>query len=235
MASLGYVNSGLVALVNNAQAGALAIPAAQSFSQIATCTAAANSCVLPANQVSGTEFVIRNDGVFPLNVFAPVGGQINALGANVSLPVSVGGSVKLVSSGSLNYFCSATTSAAAPIPVVAVAAATALTAAQSGSLINMTSAAANYAITLPALASGLNYKFSMFATANTNTVTITSTGANVSGYLIGNATRVAAAGVTSVIYSAANSLIGDNIEYVCDGTHWIVRGFAQTAATFTTA
>ena len=82
MSSSGFVSSGLVALANAVQAGALQLTANASFRQFSTCTTTNNSCLLPLLPSNGQTCKVRNDGATSLNVFPQVTGTINALAIN---------------------------------------------------------------------------------------------------------------------------------------------------------
>src|SRR5689334_15527915 len=132
-------------------------------------------------------------------------------------------------------------SALAPVqaPVVAVAAATTLTAAQSGSIISLTSAAADFTVSLPAPASGLNYKFVIAATAGTNQVQITATGTQLIGWktLSGTTTADTTAHTNAFLGNSTGpvaSTVGDRIEMYCDGSRWLWVGYGTVAASIRT-
>jgi len=111
--------------------------------------------------------------------------------------------------------------------------ATALTAAQSGTIfrINLTATA----VTLPAVATsaGCFFRFINSVAAPAADCSITGPAGTLEGYLISQATRVACVGGSQITLAHAAMSIGDSIDLVCDGTNWMVRGFAQTAAAYT--
>lgn len=129
------------------------------------------------------------------------------------------------------------------VAVIAVTAAKTLTAAQSSSIISMTSAGANYVITLPAPALGLNFKFLMSVTAGTNTITISSPTANtLGGQFFSCSTTAGTIAVpavvgtnTSVVFST-HTIVGDTVDVFSDGTNWYGKGSSgYVGAGFTVA
>lgn len=118
MSSSGYVASGLTALVNATQVGALQLSSYAFLSQFSTVTNAANSCLLPINPSSGQVCRVRNDSAtgFNLNVFPQVGGQINALGVNIAFLLPVGETAEFVSSGSFTWLTDSSFTPGVPIP-----------------------------------------------------------------------------------------------------------------------
>lgn len=128
----------------------------------------------------------------------------------------------------------------------AAAADTALTAAQSGSLVQMAQATANVNITLPStLVAGLNYKI-MFKAVSDGTHTQTLKVADSSAKLCGQVFNFTAAtpGVctssltpaSTIVRSAtaANTGIGDYIDVFCDGAKYHCRAMGiGAAATYT--
>lgn len=129
------------------------------------------------------------------------------------------------------------------VSTIAVSSATTLKSYQSSAIIAVTSAGANYTITLPAPALGLNFKFYLVVTAGTNTVTISSPTANTLGgqyfSCSTTATTIAVPAVigtnTSVVFST-HAIVGDTIEMWSDGTNWLGKGFSgYVGAGFTVA
>ena len=240
MSSSGYVASALVALVNAVQAGALQLSSNAYLNVFGACTAAANSCLLPSLPYNGQVCKIRNDGAAPLNFFSQVGGTINALAANADYIIPVGAVVEFVSNGSLAWYVSNGLQSSGNSPAIGNAQATAVTgtgalAAKDCGIVNVTSAAANIVITLPAPAVGLNYRICLAATAGSNTVTVTATGVLLEGVLLGAATLLAG-NVTSTSYiMGATAVAGDFLDLWCDGAFWHGLGFTNAAGAFTRA
>lgn len=117
-------------------------------------------------------------------------------------------------------------------PTVAVA----LTAAQSGMNIFL-NASAGFAITLPAVANGLRYRFTTAAAfATTPFTVITPASANIlQGEAIVNAAKVACASKNTITFVETAETVGDFIEVWSDGTSWFVFGCAATTGAITFA
>lgn len=112
--------------------------------------------------------------------------------------------------------------------------ATILTAAQSGSNV-MLNAAAGFEITLPAVAAGLYFRFTVaaaFATTNFTVVTpaladLINGGATV----VGADVPASAEDTISFVASAEN--LGDFVDVWSDGTSWFVNGRGTTTGSIT--
>lgn len=120
------------------------------------------------------------------------------------------------------------------LPVVELAAATTLTAAQSGSIVAFTGIV-GYAVTLPSPAAGLSYLFVVQDLFGTTDWVITSAAANMYGTVMELSTVQAVAGATTINLELAADTIGDYIELFSDGTNWYVRGAMAQAASVTPA
>ena len=86
------------------------------------------------------------------------------------------------------------------------------------------------AITLPAPAAGLNYKFICTVTAVTTDWTVVADAAVIYGSVTVNGAAVAASAETTISLVVANFLPGDWISVESDGTNWYVAGQVVTAA-----
>jgi hypothetical protein len=156
----------------------------------------------------------------PVNVAGDVTLSLPDPGANANIPLSINGQF-----------------AGNPPATASVSVATALTVAQSGSFIPLAlNGAANFALTLPASAPGLNYKF-IVTTAGTRNCTITPVGNDTfSGYLLGDATLVACANKGTIVMTAGSLAVGDSLDIIATGTNvassWVVRGFSAGAGGF---
>ncbi len=124
-------------------------------------------------------------------------------------------------------------------PVVAITTTAALTAAQSGSLITVSSATA-YTVTLPAVAtsSGVSYDI-VKLNATANAVQVSALTAVMQGTIDfadagtgANGTLVAAK--TNLVF-IATALAGDRIHLDCDGVNWYVTAFSGTTLGITTS
>lgn len=117
--------------------------------------------------------------------------------------------------------------------VETLAAAQTLTAADSGKTYIL-SAAAGATITLPALKSGVHFKFVVGAAfATSNWVVASAEGSNVQGVLIVNGASVDAADEDQINFVATAETVGDHIEIICDGTDWYVSGVGSQAGGIT--
>lgn len=119
-------------------------------------------------------------------------------------------------------------------PIITPTGAVPLTAAQSGSEI-MLNAAAGFAITLPAVAAGLNFRFTVaanFATTNFTVITpaladLIQGGATVAG------ADVPAADEDTISFVATAEAKGDFVDVWSDGTSWFVNGRGTTSGSIT--
>jgi hypothetical protein len=117
--------------------------------------------------------------------------------------------------------------------VQTLAAAATLTAADSGTTYIL-KAAEGKTITLPALKSGINFKFivgSAFATSDW--VIDSAEGDNIEGLLIVNGASVVAAGEDQINFVNSAETVGDHVSLSCDGTNWYVSGAGNSAGSIT--
>lgn len=115
-----------------------------------------------------------------------------------------------------------------------ISAATTLTAADSGKTIILTGIV-GYAITLPAPAAGLKYKFIVQDLFATTDWVITATGAIMHGSVMELSTVQPVAAATTINLELAADTIGDWIQVESDGTNWYVSGAMAQAASVTPA
>lgn len=115
-------------------------------------------------------------------------------------------------------------------PTVAVV----LTPSDSGKTVFL-NAAEGFAITLPAPAAGLKYKFLVGAAfATTNFTIVTNSGANViQGGAIVNSAFVPAANEDTITFVATAETIGDYVVLESDGTNWFSEGVGSLAGSIT--
>lgn len=120
--------------------------------------------------------------------------------------------------------------------IVTPSAAATLTVAQSGAVISLT-AAAGYAVTLPAVASstGVHYRFVVGVVHATTDWVITSVAADIYGTVDELSTVEAVAGATTINLELATATIGDWYDLYSDGTNWYINGHAAQAASVTPA
>ena len=104
-----------------------------------------------------------------------------------------------------------------------------ITAAESGRVYAL-NAAAGLAITLPAVAAGLRYKFVVKTVPTSGTYAIgTESGDNVfHGSLTGAGLVIPVVAQDSIVFDQDDSDIGDMFDIWCDGTNWYVSGFYTT-------
>jgi hypothetical protein len=117
--------------------------------------------------------------------------------------------------------------------VQTLAAAATLTAADSGTTYIL-KAAEGKTVTLPALKSGINFKFivgSAFAT--TDWIIDSAEGDNIEGLLIVNGASVAASGEDQINFVNSAETVGDHVSLSCDGTNWFVSGAGNAAGSIT--
>ena len=121
--------------------------------------------------------------------------------------------------------------------VETVTAAKTLTANDSGKTIFINHAT-GFAITLPAPAAGLWFKFIVNAPPTTGNHTIVTNGTTqkvLKGLIVCAADEVgdSSAGGTTLTFVANQALAGDCVEMICDGTVWFVLGHAKVTAALT--
>ena len=117
--------------------------------------------------------------------------------------------------------------------VQTLAAAATLTAADSGTTYIL-KAAEGKTITLPALKSGINFKFIVGSAFDTSDWVIDSAeGDNIEGLLIVNGASVAASGEDQINFVNSAETVGDHVSLSCDGTNWFVSGAGNSAGSIT--
>jgi hypothetical protein len=127
-----------------------------------------------------------------------------------------------------------------PEAYTTLTAASTLTAEQSGNIFFLSSAT-EFATALPAPAAGLSYTFIVGAAPASASYTVTSSGlANIIKGLAVNAAGVAGDAGTAddtITFVDGQSVAGDRVDVVSDGTSWFAYGICAVAAgiTFTAA
>ena len=89
------------------------------------------------------------------------------------------------------------------------------------------------AITLPALANGLNFRFIVGSTFITSDWVISSSeGDNINGILLVNGASVPAAAEDNITFELAAEAVGDYVEFIADSgnSQWIVNGVGASAS-----
>ena len=113
-----------------------------------------------------------------------------------------------------------------------ITAATTLTASDSGKTFTL-SAAAGANITLPGVARGLNYRFTVGLSFITTAWTVTAATAVIQGNVVVAGAHVAGANESLVTFAHAAESVGDYVYIWSDGTNWYIEGSAVTTAGIT--
>ena len=117
--------------------------------------------------------------------------------------------------------------------VDAVSAAVTLTSADSGKWYEL-SASAGVTVTLPAVESGLHFRFVVANAFDTSNYVIDSAeGDNIDGILVVNGASVAASGEDQINFVASAESVGDFIDIWSDGNKWYVWGIGNSAGSIT--
>jgi hypothetical protein len=88
-------------------------------------------------------------------------------------------------------------------------------------------------ITLPALYSGLHFKFRCTATVATTDWTIVSSTNVIQGYAAVAYATVIGADENTISLVATKAIAGDEVELICDGTSWHASGHGSAAGSIT--
>jgi hypothetical protein len=122
-----------------------------------------------------------------------------------------------------------------------VAATATLTSADSGATIFL-SHATEFAVTLPALAAGLHFKFIVANAPESADYTVVTASAanNLLGQVYcsaGTDEDSETSGADTLSFVGGTSVLGDSADFFCDGTNWFVRAFCNATGgiTITTA
>lgn len=126
--------------------------------------------------------------------------------------------------------------------VVALTAASTLTASQSGKLFTL-GTAGGFTTTLPAPQAGLEYEFVVKVAPTTAYIIVTKGSSNViygtiaSGDMNAANDTSAAQASDTITFVANTAVIGDSVRLISDGTNWYAKGFttAYNGITFTQA
>lgn len=118
------------------------------------------------------------------------------------------------------------------VAVKTVTEATTLDASDSGKLLVL-DAAAGAAVTLPAVAEGLSYKFVVGSAFATTDWTIVAPAAVIQGTVIVNGASVLGADEDTITFAATAENPGDWVDVVSDGTNWYVSGVGSAASSIT--
>lgn len=114
-----------------------------------------------------------------------------------------------------------------------ISSATTLTAADSGKWYKLNNAT-GVTVTLPALKSGVNFKFIVAAAfATSNFIIDSAEGDNIEGVLVVNGASVVASGEDQINFVASAETVGDFIDIWSDGSKWFVSGVGSAAGSIT--
>tara|TARA_R100000231_G_scaffold129264_1_gene100567 strand:+ start:259 stop:678 length:420 start_codon:yes stop_codon:yes gene_type:complete len=117
--------------------------------------------------------------------------------------------------------------------VDAVSAAVTLTSADSGKWYELTSTT-GVTVTLPAVESGLHFRFVVANAFDTSNYIIDSAeGDNIDGILVVNGASVAASGEDQINFVASAESVGDFIDIWSDGSKWYVWGIGNASGSIT--
>jgi len=199
-----------------------------------------NGVILPPAQ-TGQQVIVCNQGGNPLNVYPQVGGIINVNAVNIALQMPIDATYTFFSTNGSNWATAPCSTYGAPSrPIIMGTVTQALSAAQSGSIVRIQSAAAACTYTLPTPAAGLYYEFFCTNGSLANAVTVTSTTALITGNInAGDASAVTGnpggSAVTNVIMSTS-SAVSDRLVFQCvDGSTWGVHGSIAVHTTVTSS
>ena len=145
---------------------------------------------------------------------------------------------KDINASGSNTFSGATTFSGSVVSNVEVVTATnVLTAADSGKTFAL-KAAAGFVTTLPAHQAGLNFRFIVQTAPTSNGYTVVAH-ANNQATIFGHAVEraggagVAGASEDNCILVANQSIVGDWVDVISDGTNWYVNAFVDVSAGIT--
>ena len=112
--------------------------------------------------------------------------------------------------------------------------ATTVTAAQTG-VTFILSSATEFAVTLPAAASGLKYRFIVGAAPSGASYTIVtdSNATVIQGAVVVNGASVLGANEDTITFADGAAVVGDWVEVISDGTNWYVSGIGSAASSIT--
>jgi hypothetical protein len=98
-------------------------------------------------------------------------------------------------------------------------------------------AAAGFAVTLPSPNSGDEYTFLVKTAPTSGTYTVVATGAIIKGGTTNAAAGAASTttGGTTITFAQNQSIAGDWVKLISDGTYWYMTGYGAVAAGITVA
>ena len=117
--------------------------------------------------------------------------------------------------------------------VETISSASTLTEADSGKWYELNNST-GVVVTLPAVKSGVNFRFVVGAAFATDNFVIDSAeGDNINGILVVNGASVSASGEDQINFVASAETVGDFIDVWSDGSGWYVWGIGNTAGSIT--
>lgn len=117
--------------------------------------------------------------------------------------------------------------------VETISSASTLTEADSGKWYELNNAT-GVTVTLPAVKSGVNFRFVVGAAFATDNFIIDSAeGDNINGILVVNGASVSASGEDQINFVASAETVGDFIDIWSDGSGWYVSGIGNSAGSIT--
>lgn len=212
----------------------------RTFHQVSTAPASsAGGVVLPVVPPS-TPVTVRNDGSSSLTVYPTTSlGSVNSGSAGAGVLLAAGSSATYVSNNGQDWFTS-TGASGNLVPMVDPGASRAIAVGESGTIFNVSAAAARvYTLPAASAANGAMYEF-FIGTGGANTVTISAPTASQVGQLQYSAaaptatTSLAINTSTSVVF-AASQAIGAFYRVRSNGTNWLGYGVSSIATGFTVA
>lgn len=198
-------------------------------------TTAAGTGVILMPTESGGVVLLRNTGASTLKVYPASGSTINGA---ASIDVFTGAGVLLFATSGTEWFSLAAPGTVAPTEIVT--ATNVITAAESGTTFFLNSAT-EFVSTLPAPAQGLNFSFIVTAAPSGASYTVvTNASANIikgQAYVCADAAGDAGTADDTITFVDGQSVAGDRVDVISDGTSWFARAFVAVAAgiTFTQA
>lgn len=117
--------------------------------------------------------------------------------------------------------------------VETISSASTLTEADSGKWYELNNST-GVTVTLPAVKSGVNFRFVVAAAfATSNFIIDSAEGDNINGILVVNGASVAASDEDQINFVASAESIGDFIDIWSDGSGWYVSGIGNSAGSIT--
>ena len=103
----------------------------------------------------------------------------------------------------------------------------------SGKTYLLNGAEAGRTITLPAVQAGLRIRFIVTDSTTASTIATNEGTALIKGGILSNTAYETMAGTT--LTAATNGIVGDWVEFICDGTYWYISGQSGHVNGFTVA